>query len=288
MRTAIPLLLLTLLVAGCTAPGGEMYRLDGAGHLQVNVPAPEVVAEETILREGCVTLSRVVFSAGQGEVATLLAMPEEPVAAVVLAPGAGVLKEAHTNRSLDYARAGVACMVPDIRGMGGETPGDPVSIDEEIAVLEAGGTPQYFRVIGDLCAARMLLTDRTGVPVCLAGSSQGGRYAAVAAAADPGCAGFVGISTGGFDGVGEQYAGAAREFLLAVDPDRAIRQIAPRPVWIFHAPDDPIIPFAEGRRLFAHAGEPKEFIPFNGTHGINGEVDAELLDRCLQFYGPGE
>jgi len=289
MRTAvIVLVLLAILAAGCTAPGGEMYRIDKAGRLQVNVPPPEVVEEDLVLREGGVTLSRVVFRAGQGEVACLLALPEEPKAALILVPGAGVRKEAHTNRSLEYARSGLACLVPDIRGTGGETPGDPVSIDAEIATLEAGGTPQYFRVIGDLCAARMLLSQRTGAPVCLAGSSQGGRYAAVAAAADPECAGFVGISTGGFDCLGEQYTGAAREFLLAVDPDRAVSHIAPRPVWIFHAPDDPVIPVADGRRLFSHAGEPAEFILFNGTHGINGEVDRVILERLPAVLWSGK
>ncbi|MHC1630135.1 MAG: alpha/beta hydrolase, partial [Methanoculleaceae archaeon] len=219
MKYCLPLLvLLALIAAGCTASPEPSYGIDEAGLLEVHVPVPVVVEEDTIWTGDGVTLNRTVFRAGQGEVACLIAMPANPEGAIILVPGAGVLKEAHYNRSIGYARAGLACLVPDVRGMGGETPGEPVSIDREIATLQEGGVPQYFRVVGDLCAARKLLAERTGIPVFVAGSSQGGRYAALAAAADPEFAGYAGISTGGFDSTGERYTGAAREFLLAVDP----------------------------------------------------------------------
>jgi len=61
--------------------------------------------------------------------------------------------------------------------------------------------------------------------------------------------------------------------------------LSPRPSWIFHAPDDPVIPFSLGQELFGLLPEPKEFFPFNGTHGSNAEVHGVILRKCAQIYG---
>ncbi|MDD1658770.1 MAG: alpha/beta hydrolase, partial [Methanomicrobiales archaeon] len=115
-------------------------------------------------------------------------------------------------------------------------------------------------------------------------ASNGGRYAAIAVAADPGFSGYIGVSTSGFDLAGNKYSAEnVSRFLLSIDPDHAIGKIAPRPVWIFHSRQDPIIPFAQGEALFSHARSPKEFIVFNGTHGENGEVDARVIRICTSL-----
>ena len=41
----------------------------------------------------------------------------------------------------------------------------------------------------------------------------------------------------------------------------------------------------EGKALFATANEPKTFIEFNGSHGINGDVDQRLVMHWAQVYG---
>jgi hypothetical protein len=57
---------------------------------------------------------------------------------------------------------------------------------------------------------------------------------------------------------------------------------------MFHSATDPIIPFEQGKTLFATAGEPKTFIEFNGNHGINSDVDQRLIMQWAQIYGARE
>jgi predicted peptidase len=105
------------------------------------------------------------------------------------------------------------------------------------------------------------------------GESNGGRYAVLAAATDPRISGLVAVSTSGFDRYGSTVAGDAAVFIESIDPDRLVSRISPRPLWVFHAPEDTFIPIAEGIRLYENAGEPREFVNFSGTHGINEHVD---------------
>jgi fermentation-respiration switch protein FrsA (DUF1100 family) len=55
---------------------------------------------------------------------------------------------------------------------------------------------------------------------------------------------------------------------------------------MYHAKADTIIPFAEGQALYAAAKEPRAFVAFNGSHGIDPEVDRDLIGRLTQIYGP--
>lgn len=286
-----PLLLVVmlLLAAGCLgtpASQDPSYAVDEAGTLILAVPPPD--AAVTVLEErGCVTVSSITFRNGDDtDVHALLAEPDRPAMGVVFAPGAGVPAAAHRERAVRYAEAGIAFLVVDLRGNGGETPGEPFNLDQDYRRFAAGEWPQYYRIVADLSGARQVLTGRTGVGVVAMGSSNGGRYAAVAAATDPGFAGYIGISTSGFGRAGGRYAGDARRYLLSIDPDACVGSITPRPVTIFHAEDDPIIPYADGQALFDHAGEPKAFIAFNGEHGICSEVDDSVIAESAQFYAP--
>jgi uncharacterized protein len=82
-----------------------------------------------------------------------------------------------------------------------------------------------------------------------------------------------GFQPGGLIGSEHSTRGQAGRFLQSIDPEYAISRITPRPVWVLHATPDTVIPFDDGKRLAGRAGEPKQFIPFNGTHGINEEAD---------------
>jgi fermentation-respiration switch protein FrsA (DUF1100 family) len=279
-------LIVIVLGAGCTTPEDTAsYSVDGNGTLSLTAPSPAF--SETVIdaRDG-VALSRVVFENPGGSVHALLAAPEVPCAAIVYAPGAGVKAEAHRERAIRYAGEGIACMVVDIRGNGGESAGYPMDLEKDYALYGKGRWPQYYRIVQDLMVARTMLENRYAVPVYAAGSSNGGRYAAVAAAVDGKFAGYFGVSTSGFGGLGEQYTGALRTFLFSIDPDRAIGGISPRPVRIFHSPADAVIPYDMGMALFNHAREPKNFIAFNGTHGICSEVDDTVIADVLTFNAP--
>jgi hypothetical protein len=280
--------LISAMLAGCTGtqqPVERTYSVNSSGVLSVQCP-PVQVTENVLRTDANVTVSRLVFHTPHGDVFGLLAAPAKPKAAFVHAPGAGNKKEGHEGRAVSYAQQGFAYLVLDIRGNGGETPGYPLDFEKDFALFQKGEFPEYYDTVCDMINARQFLTSRYGVPVYASGESNGGRYAAVATAIDPGFEGYIGISTSGFGRAGDNpnFTADARKFLLSIDPDIYIATISPRQVILFHAPDDPIIPFGDGRKLFDLAKEPKKFFSFNGTHGVNGEVDQVLIAEYTQIY----
>ena len=252
------------------------YTLDRQGLVMLTCPVP-AVREEILQDDGTVTLSRVVYRSGDRDVFGLLAAPDNPHSAIILVPGAGVRKEAHAERARAYARAGIATLVLDTRGNGGETAGPAPEMEEDYQKFRNGEWPVFYREGCDLTGARLYLEEKFRTRVYAMGESNGGRYAAFAAASDPNFAGYIGVSTSGFDRYGLSVGGDAGIFIESIDPDRLIRKISPRPVWILHAPEDTFIPIADGLRLFENAGEPRTFINFSGTHGINDRVDAWVI-----------
>lgn len=67
-----------------------------------------------------------------------------------------------------------------------------------------------------------------------------------------------------------------------LDPVNRIADLAPRPLLVMHSEDDPIVPFANGRRLFDAARQPKRFIALKGGH-IQGVRDPVIQERMLAF-----
>ncbi len=276
----------TVLLSGCLQNGShyeEGFSVNDSGVASLRCPSCNPAGEVTEENPGY-SLSRIVFQNPRGDVYAILAMPEKPVAGFVLAPGAGVRKEDHEGRAAGYAREGYAYLVLDMRGNGGETTGGPLNLDMDYQRFSRGEWPQYYLSICDMMCAASYLSTSYHIPVYLVGESNGGRYAAIATALDPGCAGFAGVSTSGFGGMGERYTGNLRLFLLSVDPETYGGMMEGRRSWIFHSPDDPIIPFAQGIALEQSLSGESEFIAFNGTHGSNEEVDARILWECAQIY----
>jgi len=176
--------------------------------------------------------------------------------------------------------------------MDGQTPGYPLNPQRDFSLFEKGDWPQYYLTTCDLVASRKMLSGRFGAPVYAMGSSNGGRYAAVAAGVDPEFSGYVGISTsdwGVLDSAIQQgYSGNLIRFATSLEPSTYFVKISPRPVWIFHAVNDPIIPFDNGKQFFKDAHEPKTFIEFSGEHGINTEVDDRIIMQWAQIYATRE
>ena len=271
-----------ILGAGCTGTGSgsPSWSVTADGYLDITCPVSPAMTEHVLEKNASLTLTEVSFPDIDEEVYGLLAAPPDPRGAVVLAPGAGITKEREKERVEEYAMAGCAAFVLDLRGNGGETKGRGFNPDLDYLAFDAGAWPEFYKTVCDLSVARAAVSGWWKVPVYAMGASNGGRYAAIAAAADPGFSGYIGVSTSGFGLAGNQYTGNASRFLLSIDPDHAIGKISPRPVWIFHSRRDPIINFTLGEELYSRAGNPKEFIVFNGTHGENDEVDARVEDLC--------
>jgi|MudIll2142460700_1097286.scaffolds.fasta_scaffold04141_3 hypothetical protein len=62
------------------------------------------------------------------------------------------------------------------------------------------------------------------------------------------------------------------------------------PKLFIHSPEDEIVPYEQGRRLFERAGEPKEFLQLNGGHNegflLSGNTYVEGLKGFLSKYLP--
>ena len=292
------IMVLLLASAGCTGTPGTgtkpAYSVDNKGILSVTC-APLTTSEEVLFSNETYTKTRIVMHTQSGDVVTYLAAPKNPKAAIVYAPGAGEKITGHEERMVRYAAAGYAFMFVDTRGNGAETPGIPFSpqlVQLDYSRFENGDWPQYYLSVCDLVSAQKIVSNRFSVPVYVMGSSNGGRYAAVAAGVDPQFAGYVGISTsdwGLLDSMIQQgYSGAPVRFATSVEPSTYFTKITPRPVWIFHAATDPIIPLANGKQFFGSAKIPKTFIEFSGEHGINSDVDAQIIMHLRQIYATRE
>jgi len=281
------ILLITLvLAAGCaTNPAKSSFSVDDKGALSLTC-APETVSATVLFSNETYTKSRLVFHAENEDVIGYLAVPAKMKGAVVYAPGAGEKLAGHEARMVRYAAAGYGFLFVDTRGNGGETPGIPFGqqlVQQDFATFEKGEMPQYYQSICDLTSARRYLAANNAVPIYAMGSSNGGRYAAVAVGTDPLFSGYVGISTsdwGLLDSVtGQGIGGDPLRFAMSLEPSSYFSRISPRPVWIFHARADPIIPFESGQQFFEKALEPKKFIEFSGAHGINPDVDTKILEQ---------
>lgn len=280
------ILIILLVLAGCTGtPSKSTYSVDNKGVLSLTC-APETTAEEVLFANETYTKSRIVFHTGNGDVVSYLGAPKQPKAAIVYAPGAGEKLAGHEERMVRFASAGYAFLFIDTRGNGGETNGISFSqqlIQQDYAKFVEGDMPQYYLSICDLVSAQKMLSGRYNVPVYAVGSSNGGRYAAVAAGTDPAFAGYIGISTsdwGLLDSVTQQgITGNPVQFAVSVEPSTYFVKISPRPVWIYHAKADPIIPYESGQQFFEKALEPKTFIEFSGDHGINPDVDKRIIKQ---------
>jgi dienelactone hydrolase len=280
------ILIILLVLAGCTGtPSKSTYSVDNKGVLSLTC-APETTAEEVLFANETYTKSRIVFHTGNGYVVSYLGAPKQPKASIVYAPGAGEKLAGHEERMVRFASAGYAFLFIDTRGNGGETNGISFSqqlIQQDYAKFVEGDMPQYYLSICDLVSAQKMLSGRYNVPVYSVGSSNGGRYAAVAAGTDPAFAGYIGISTsdwGFLDSVTQQgITGNPVQFAASVEPSTYFVKISPRPVWIYHAKADPIIPYESGQQFFEKALEPKTFIEFSGDHGINPDVDKRIIKQ---------
>jgi pimeloyl-ACP methyl ester carboxylesterase len=69
--------------------------------------------------------------------------------------------------------------------------------------------------------------------------------------------------------------------LIIRNPFHAIRKVSRirAPILFLHSPEDKVVPFAEGRRLFEAAPSPKTFVEVRGGH-----IEASEVDRD-RFYG---
>jgi fermentation-respiration switch protein FrsA (DUF1100 family) len=142
-------------------------------------------------------------------------------------------------------------------------------------------------------------TKAPGLPLVVLGQSLGGALAVASLDRDGG----EGLRALVLDSTFSSYRRIARQKLSQVwltwplqwplsflisdryAPDRLIAKRRPVPLLMLHAKDDPVVPFAEGKRLYDLASGPKEFweVPGSGHTEAFGARGAEFRPRLLRF-----
>ena len=153
----------------------------------------------------------------------------------------------------------------------------------------SGGKPTEKGTYLDAEAAWRSLTEDRGFPpgrIVIHGRSLGGAVAAHLAR-DHTPAGLVLEST--FSSVPDMGAK-----LYPMFPVRLLSKFryataeyaaaAKCPVLVVHSPDDDLVPYAQGRRVFEAASEPKRFLEIRGSHNSGYLESSQVYDPALRSF----
>ncbi|SDW47702.1 alpha/beta hydrolase [Thiocapsa roseopersicina] len=171
-----------------------------------------------------------------------------------------------------FHRLGLSVLIIDYRGYG-----------------RSSGRPSEAGIYRDALAARdHLVGVRGGDPasILIFGRSLGASVAADLASRGP-SAGV--ILESGFSSARDMarhlYPGLHRVLYLRFDFDAAERLSRVRsPVLVLHSPDDEIVPYALGRKLFEAAREPKRFVDLRGDHNNGFLASQPDYERSLAAF----
>lgn len=198
---------------------------------------------------------------------------ETPLAGVVVLHGAGSRKENHHDFARAAAAGGIAALVPDLRGHGESRGAMGADAIEDVALLAT------------------TLREQAGVgAVALRGSSMGGYFALVAAAACdasavvaicPAGAALLrrGLDAGRFEFRAEPEALGA---LLDAHDDVVAARDLPIPLLLLHARGDESVPVEHSRELAAAAPQAR-LIEVPGGHHRSVQHDAELQGVAVRW-----
>ena len=170
---------------------------------------------------------------------------------------------------------GLNVFAPEYRGFGG---------------LE--GAPTEASVTADARHGYDYLRQRLGIPaerIVIYGWSLGSAIAVNTAAEVPAGAVILEGAPASLVAIGErQYPWMPIRFVMR-NPFESIlkvRQIH-APILFLHSPEDAVIPIEEGRRLFAAAREPKQFVEIAGGHIRPAEDDAPRMFGAVREFLQG-
>lgn len=165
----------------------------------------------------------------------------------------------------------------------------------------SGGEKSLEGAVRDGTAALAYARARAGGrPLAVLGQSLGGAVAVLALDRDGG----EGVRAVVLDSTFASYRRVARDkmrqlwltwafrrplswalFSDRLAPERVMARRRPVPLLVLHAPDDPVVPFAEGRRLYEAAAGPKELreVPGSGHTDALGKLGAEYRPQVAAF-----
>ncbi|MBI4175662.1 MAG: acetylxylan esterase [Candidatus Aenigmarchaeota archaeon] len=264
---------------------GEKYSVSPEGIISyANRPAP---AYETFLLKDSpgARAERISFTSKGATIYGLLTVPKSlgKVPAFIVLPGATVKKEAE-QESLgnDLNELGFATFVIDVRGEG-ETGGALPSLEQDYGTFSEGGEPVQHKSIHDVLRAYDILKGKKEIDagrIYMAGISNGGRKAVIAAAIEPSIRGALLIATAGY-----KFPGQDDEkldiFLRSINPDNYIGLISPRRLLMLHSPGDTVIPISLAQDTFSRAAEPKKFVEVDASPGFHGYEGTTMKDALV-------
>lgn len=137
---------------------------------------------------------------------------------------------------------------------------------------QSQGKPTEQGTYWDAAAAWNYLTEQKGVDedeIVIMGRSLGGSIAAwLASRHDPAAAIIESTFTSAGDLGSEIYPWLPVRWLITFEyaTHEYIKQIKV-PIFMAHSPDDNVVPIHHGETLFGMAGEPKQFLELQGSHG---------------------
>ncbi len=286
------LISLILIVSGCTqAPAGEVYSVSDYGLVSYTGRPPANYTKTFWNETENSVIYKIGFRSRNASIYGLLAFPKtckEGCPAFLVLPAAGVTKEGEQKYlSHDLNKWGFITLTLDTRGQGESIAFIP-SLSQEYQTFLSGGEPVQHRMIYDALSGYDILkslpeTDKGRIYA--AGESAGGRFAAIAAATEPGISAALLISTSGYDFEPAADPELAR-FENSINPDAYISRISPGKTVMMHSTGDKIIPISLARKTFSLAKEPKKFLEINGTaHGYyRKENQEQLLEEELKSW----
>ena len=203
---------------------------------------------------------------------------------VVILHGAGSCKENHHDFARVALGAGLAAIAFDQRGHGdSQGPMDDRALDDVVAMAD---------LLRSRIAGRPGIPTDPPAPIALRGSSMGGYFALISAAAAHAAAVVAicpadnaGLRRGLTDGrfTFDADAPALDRFLAAHDVHAAARGLDV-PVLLLHAEGDEQVPVEQSRELAAELRSPRSrLIALPGGHHRSIQHDAELQAVSMQF-----
>jgi len=175
-----------------------------------------------------------------------------------------------------FYNLGMNCFIFDYRGYG-ESDGQKPT--------EAG---TYL----DAEAAYRWLTENRGVPadsIIIFGRSLGGSVAAQLASSVKACSLVLESTFTSYADIGSQFYPymPVRWFAAFKYDTVGFLEHVRCPIMIIHSPNDEIIPYELGRKLYEVAGEPKKFVEISGNHNdgflTSGEVYKNAWINWIRF-----
>lgn len=207
------------------------------------------------------------------------------VPGVVILPGATVPKEGTQTLADIFSNMGYASIGIEQRNRGG------VDTNYDYGLWKKGLEPVEHKMVFDALLAVDVLRQEPSIDpdrIAIVGESNGGRFAIIATAIDPGISGVIGISTSGYD-IESQISDIRDEniirFYRSIDPETYLGSIPPRKFVMIHSVNDTIIPLQIARKTFEKAKEPKQFYTVTtGTHGYSEGMKEPLENELKSMF----